>query len=266
LHTYAQNTPFAAGVKLSALPIVYLPEDVSVHFISPEPIQYVDISTKNIIGDIPVKNVLRIKLRDSLKTGVDAIVTIVGESFIAQYRVVLADAITGRDTRTDIDILPSDTRPLDIVGIGFSQPQLKTIALNLFCRKIDKSITQSKAFGIKGMVNHIYSAGDYFIIDLGLNNKTNLVYDIDSFRFKIDDKEVKKASNVQSVEIKPVYQLFDKPTFSKYYRNIFVFKKMSFPGNKVLHIELSEKQISGRVLSMNVSYKDLLNADTIPLQ
>jgi len=43
-----------------------------------------------------------------------------------------------------------------------------------------------------------------------------------------------------------------------------VFKKMTFPGNKLLHIELSEKQLSGRVITLGISYQDILNADTLP--
>jgi conjugative transposon TraN protein len=264
LHTYAQNTPFANGVKKTALPIIYLPDNVSVHFISPEPIQYVDISTKSIIGDLPLKNVLRIKEKDSLKTPVDAIVTIAGEKFIAQYHVISAGDITGRDVITDIDIQAADSRPLDIAGIGLSQPQLKNMALNLFCKKRGHEIEHTKAFGLYGSVYHIYAADDYFFIDLGYANNTNLVYDIDEFRFKIDDKKAIKAANSQSVEVQPEYVLFDNHAFKKYYRNIYVFKKMSFPGNKVLHIELSEKQLSGRIITLTVSYKDILDADIIP--
>jgi conjugative transposon TraN protein len=271
LNSSAQNSQLADGVKKIALPVVYLPENVSVHFISPEPIRYVDISTKNITGDLPLKNVLRIKQTGdttkkhfSSSAPEDAVITIAGEKYIAQYRVVFADAVTARDTRTDIEILPAQTRPLDISGIGFSQNQLKNMALNLFCREAGREKEHAKAFGINGALYHIYSAGDYIFLDLGFKNKTQVKYDIDEFRFKIDDKKVTKASNVQSVEIKPDFILFDTPIFKKCYRNIYVFKKISFPGNKVLHIELSEKQLSGRVITLTVSYQDVLDADIIP--
>jgi len=36
------------------LPVVYLPENLTIHFISPEPIQYVDISTRDLVGDLPL--------------------------------------------------------------------------------------------------------------------------------------------------------------------------------------------------------------------
>ena len=242
------------------LPEVHLPVKGDLHFISPEPIQYVDISDKNIEGDLPLPNVLRLRFKkDTCLT--DAIVTIAGEKFIAQYHLW---PVTSTENEK-IEIQPADMRPLDISGVGFSQPQLKTIALNLFCRSPGKAIEKTKAFGLKASLYHLYTAGDYIFIDLGYRNKTNLAYNIDEFRFKVDDKKVTKASNVQSVEVKPLFVLFDNPFFQKTYRNIIVLKKMSFPGNKLLHIELSEKQLSGRVITLNVSYKDVLDADTIPL-
>lgn len=261
---YAQNTPLADGVKKHELPIIYLPANVSVHFISPEPIQYVDISEKAIIGDLPLKNVLRIRLKDSVKHA-DAIITITGEKFIAQYHVISADTITGRDAVTEIPVNPVDTRPLDVAGIGLSQPQLKSLSLNLFCKRPGHPIEHTKAFGLKASLYHIYSAGDYIFLSLGYENNTNLKYDLDELRFKVDDKKITKATNVQSVEIKPEYVLFDNPAFQHSYRNIIVFKKMTFPGDKVLHIELNEKQLSGRVITLTISYKDVLDADTIPL-
>ena len=253
---------FAQDVKKRDLPIIHLPKNISVHFISPEPIQYVDISQKNIIGDLPLKNVLRIKLKDSVSSA-DAIVTITGEKFIAQYHVMSTDL--SQDAITEIAINPSDTKPLDISGIGLSQTQLKTLALNLFCKRTGHPIEHKKAFGLKASLYHIYSAGDYIFLSLGYENRTNLKYDLDELRFKIDDKKITKATNVQSLEIKPEYVLFDNPVFQHTYRNILVFKKVSFPGNKVLNIELSEKQISGRVITLSVSYKDVLEADTLPL-
>jgi len=242
------------------LPVVYLPENLTIHFISPEPIQYVDISTKDLNGDLPLKNVLRLKLRDSVKLFTGSVITVAGEKFIAQYQ--LLPGYPG--VATEINIKPDDMRPLDISGIGLSQNQLKGLSLSLVAKSPDKRMEKVKAFGIKGQLNHVYTVGDYIFLDIGYHNKTNLKYDIADFRFKVDDKKVTKAANNQSVEVKPDYVLFNTPAFSKNYRNIFVFKKMSFPGNKVLHAELSEKQLSGRIVTLSISYQDILDADTLP--
>lgn len=46
------------------------------------------------------------------------------------------------------------------------------------------------------------------------------------------------------------------------YRNVIVIKKLTFPNDKVPGIELSEKQISGRTISVNIDYGDVLSADS----
>ncbi|WDF77042.1 DUF4138 domain-containing protein [Mucilaginibacter sp. KACC 22773] len=242
------------------LPVVYLPDNLTIHFISPEPIRYVDISTKELAGDLPLKNVLRLKLRDSLQYFKGSVVTIAGEKFIAQYR--LLPGYPG--VPTEISIVPADMNPLDISGVGLSQNQLKALALSLIAKKPEQRMEKVKAFGIEGRLNHVYTVGDYIFLDIGYHNKTNLKYDIADLRFRIDDKKVTKAANNQSVEIRPEFVLFDSPAFSRNYRNIFVFKKMSFPGNKVLHTELSEKQLSGRIVTLTISYQDILDADILP--
>jgi conjugative transposon TraN protein len=239
---------------------VYLNPGFTMHFISPEPIGYVDISSKSMEGDLPLKNVLRLKFRDTARYFNDAIVTITGEKFIAQYRVV-----PGKECFVpQINIIPEDCFPLDISGVGLSQNQLRSLALDLFSRKAEKHLEKVSAFGIQGKLNHIYSAGDYLFLDISYHNKTNLKYDIEGLLFSVEDRKVTKASTVQSVALKPEFTLFNVPMFARYYRNIFVLRKLSFPGNKVLRVTLGEKQISGRLITLNISYKDVLSADILP--
>ena len=54
------------------LPELNMTEGVNIHFISPEPIQFVDLSTDELIGDLPSENIARIKItnkqeQDSVK-------------------------------------------------------------------------------------------------------------------------------------------------------------------------------------------------------
>lgn len=254
-------TLVAQSLFAQNLPAVFLPDYHTLHFISPEPIQYVDISSKSLEGDLPLKNVCRIKLRDTAKDFHDAIITIAGEKYIAQYHLFRGNNLSP----SEINIVPAETRPLDISGIGFSQNQLRKLSLDLFAQKPDKSLEKMKSFGIYARLNHIYSVGDDLFLDISYRNKTNLNYAIEDFTFTVDDKKVTKASNVQSVQIKPEFILFPVPSFSRSYRNIFVIKKLTFPGNKVLRIELREKQLSGRMITLEISYKDVLSADTLPL-
>lgn len=249
------------------LPLIDLPDNVSLHFISPEPIQYVDISTKSISGDLPIKNVLRIKrLADSVHASgnllSDAVVTVAGESFVAQFKVRYVPLVSGREYITRVEILPEHMKPLE-TGASLSNLQLEKLASSLLFKKIDKGIAHSKAFGIEGNINHLATFGDYIFVDLAYLNRTNLKFDTDEVRFKIEDEKITKATTVQAIEIKPELVLFKHPAFRRNFRNVYVFKKFSFPGHKVLKIELNEKQISGRVISLKLSYKDVLGADSL---
>ena len=111
-------------------------------------------------------------------------------------------------------------------------------------------------------LNNIYSVGDYFFIDFSIENRTNIRFDIDELRIKLADKKQSKATNSQIIELTPTLVLDQSKTFKHGYRNVIVLKKMTFPNDKVLSIELSEKQISGRTITLNIDYEDVLYADS----
>lgn len=111
-------------------------------------------------------------------------------------------------------------------------------------------------------LNNIYSVGDYFFIDFSITNKTNIRFDIDELRVKLADKKVSKATNNQIIELEPEMVLEQAKSFHHGYRNVIVVKKLTFPNDKILTIELSEKQISGRTIHLNIDYEDVLSADS----
>jgi conjugative transposon TraN protein len=256
------------STNIDSLPEINISVQTDIHFLSPEPIQYADISSHSIIGDMPVKNMLRIKLvPDSLRnlqtdcTGL-GVITIVGESFIAQYRLVFTNS-RGHEIPSSIAIQPEQCRALDFPGITLTTPDMKTYAMDILQRSEKSNIRKATAYGLTAHLNHVYTVGDHVFLDVVFQNKTNLPYDIDELRFKIEDKKINKATNVQSLEIKPEWQLYPQASFKREYHNIYVFKKVTFPDNKVLNVELSEKQVSGRTLTLQIKYGDLLKADNL---
>lgn len=255
--------------KKAELPIIYISDDLSVHFRSPEPVQYVDISTNNIIGDIPVENVVRIKyFPDSLEvnnfnSGDIGVITIVGQSFMAQYKAVYLPNSQSSSLSASIEILPSHMKPLDFPEITMTDYELKHYSYQLFLRKPTWNNVVSKGTGMEARLNNIYAMGDYIFLDISFKNKTNIKYDIDQLRFKIEDKKIVKATNVQEIEVEPVYTLHDQQYFKKNFRNIYVFKKFTYPNGKVLNVQLTEEQISGRKIELKIDYRDLLNADSL---
>ena len=111
-------------------------------------------------------------------------------------------------------------------------------------------------------LNNIYAVGDYFFIDFSIHNKTNIRFDIDQLRVKLADKKMSKATNAQIIEIKPAFVLEQNTSFRNGYRNVIVIKKLTFPNDKVLSIEMSEQQISGRNIQLQIDYEDVLSADS----
>jgi conjugative transposon TraN protein len=280
-YTFAQDQLHSKVYK-SALPEINITRDVNLHFRSPEPVQFVDLSTNRLIGDLPAENVVRIKIQqieeekhfvnDSLKKTVEipityfdnqelGIVTIVGQSFMAQYRLVFKEDDASQ-ILTNIEILPEDMQPLEYPDYQMSNAEFRKYSMMLINRKEDKSIRKNKDLGLVSRLNNVYTYGDYVFLDISFKNNTNLGYDIDKLKFNIDDKKIYKATNVQSIEIEPVFRLYDLKKFKKSYRNIFVFKKFTYPNNKVLNIRLIENQISGRTINLEVKYSDILQADT----
>lgn len=257
-----------AGTYRYELPCITMDSNTSLHIISPEPIRHVDISTHAVVGDLPEANVLRLKLLpDSVQGELGGrldnlgIVTVIGESFMAQYQLRIFQGAAGNNTVTSFNILPSHTRPLDS-PIDPTTPELRRHALSMLAHRKATSVRKAEHYGIRAELGRIYTVGDLVLLDITYRNTTNLPYDIDEMRFKIEDRKITKATNVQSIEIKPLWQLYPNAPFKKNYRNIYVLKKATFPANKVLNVELSEKQISGRTITLKIRYKDILNADT----
>ena len=238
------------------LKVIYVNKDVSTHFIAMEDIKYVDISVNDIVGDIPTGNSLRIK---PTKEGASGVITIVTERFFVQYMLVYSSDLAKAYTRFNIPY--ADLRSYMNPEVNLTKAQMYDYAHRMFISKNKFYDVSSKSNLMKIVLNNIYTLDKYFFIDISMINKTKIRYDIDQIRFKIEDKKQTKATNFQSIEILPLMQVNKNLVFKKNYRNIFVFEKFTFPDEKVLTIEISEKQISGRTITLRIDYADILHAD-----
>lgn len=264
---------------VDALPIIFMGKEVNIHIVSPEPIQFVDLSTNMLIGDLPSENIARIKVsqekteeeaeqtnateKKGLRSGNDiGVITVVGQSFIAQYRVIYQDE-QHTWLISHLHIKPEDMQPLEYPKYKYSNYELKRFALDIQAKKIKKPIRKKKDLKLSMCLNNVYVMDDYIFLDISINNLTNLPCNIDTMKFSIEDKKIYKATNNQSILLTPLFALnTEQHRIRKSYRNIFVFEKFTFPNSKILKIRLIEEQISGRVIDMKVNYSDVLEADT----
>jgi len=239
---------------------IYVNKDVTTHLIMSETIKLVDISTDNVVGNQVNDNIVRIKPDTVLADGeTAAIATVIGERHIAQYKLVYCSQSCFVHTRFTIPYC--DAQDYTNPDVQMSVAEMSRYAIRMYNAKRTVENIHSKKDKMKAWVNHICSAGDYFFIDFSLENKTKIPYDISEIRVKLEDKKQKKATNYQSIELTPEFMLNYNKHFKKHYRNVLVVKKLTFPEAKVLKIEVSENQISGRTIELNINYDDVLDAD-----
>jgi len=166
-----------------------------------------------------------------------------------------------KEAVTDKTILNIEKNAYHNPAVSLSTEDMYRIARNIWSSPAKWRDVKCKKNRMEMRLNNIYAVGDYFFIDYSVENKTNIRFDIDEIRVKLSDKKVSKATNTQTVELTPEMQLEERTSFKFGYRNVMVIKKMTFPNDKVLSIEMSEKQISGRTISLSIDYEDVLSAD-----
>ncbi len=253
----AQNTP-------RELELLTVNDQVTTVITASEPVRFVDISTDKVAGDQPLGNTVRLKPKYGADVNADgdilAIVTIITERYRVQYALIYTTRL--QEAVTEKTVLLSEITPYNNPAVSMSTEEMAR-----FARRIWDSPSRFRNVGAKRhhmdiRLNNIYSAGEYFFIDFSVENRTNIRFDIDQIRFKVEDKRQSRATNNQSVELSPAMILESGTSFLHGYRNVVVLRKLTFPNDKVLTIELSEKQISGRTITLSIDYEDVLHADS----
>lgn len=253
--------------KVSDNPIIYVNSDVTTHIIMPENIKLVDLSTDRIVGDQCADNMLRLKpVTDSLiiqsplmEGDFMGAVTLIGERHMAQYNLIYTN-IPGKSTSL-YKVQYATTDNYSNPEIPMTEGEMANYAWAISNTGRKFHTLRANANGINAQIYNIYSIGNYFFLDLVLENRTKIQYDIAQMRITLADKKETKATNSQTLELTPSFVLNKEKSFKKNYRQVIVLPKLTYPEEKVLTIEITEDQISGRVISIPIQYEDILHAD-----
>ena len=237
-------------------------EQVTTVIPASEPIRFVDISTEKVAGDQPIDNIIRLKPKEGGHEDgeVLAIVTIVTERYRTQYALLYTTRV--REAVTDKEIELRERDAYNNPAVSMSTAEMIRFARRIWNSPAKIRNVATKAHRMTMRLNNIYAVGDYFFIDFSVENRTNIRFDIDEIRVKLADKKLSKATNAQVIELTPTLVLERGKVFRHGYRNVIVVKKMTFPNDKILTIEMTEKQISGRNICLNIDYEDVLAADS----
>ena len=255
-------TRMGAQKTMDCMQLLTVNENITTVITASEPVRFVDISTDKIVGDQPINNTIRLKPKEGVEVNRDGdilgVVTIVTERYRSQYGLVYTSR--PEEAVTDKTILLDERTRYDNPAVSLSTEDMARYARRIWLSS-SRYHRKSKKHKVEMHLNDIYSVGEYFFLDFSVYNKTNIRFDIDQLKIKLQDKKKAKATTVQTIDLEPVFMLDRSQSFLHGYRNVIVIKKLTFPDDKILTIELSEKQISGRTISLTVKYSDVLSAD-----
>ena len=214
-----------------------------------------------VVGNQPGENIARIKpVRRGMHGEDMGVLSIVSERSLIQFNLRYVDDPLMATAR--YQCMPDD-------GVSYLNPAVDMPRKEMYeygwrimnsrNRFYNVSNTHNR---MKFRLNNIYTEGNYFFVDVTLLNRSNIKFDIEEIRVKLCDKRKVKNTNNQEIEIIPTMMINTDKSFKREYRNVIVLPKMTFPDEKVLTITVAEKQISGRTISLNIDYADVLHADS----
>jgi conjugative transposon TraN protein len=253
------------GIDQKNVVKITIPLNATTHFVSPEPIDYVDISTPTVQGDLSSDKVFRLRpVSDVLHSGDKFTVTVVTKSFIVVYELTAEKNTDKYDAVNVIKIDPNDGILLNQSDI-LSQQQCFDLATQTLKRGRNIHNVQASAYGIHMWLNGVYTYGDYILLDVGMKVNTKIPFTMKEMRFKLIDRKQMKATVSQEIELQPYYSLYpyQDTKFNGTFRNFFVFNKFTYPTAKFFNIAISETNNAGndgRHLEMNISYNQILKA------
>lgn len=225
--TLAQSTKDSAmkpmnsqiGIDSRNINSFTIPYQKTTHIVSPEPILYVDISSPNVEGDLPEKNIFRLKpyttTSETGKTiGIDEnfTVTIVTQTFITIYRLSFNRQETKKDSlqNTAFILLIDPTKAIQLNGYGkVPNSDFDRLSIRAMSNKRKVFHVAAKQNGMEFWLNNVYVIGDLMLFDMGAKNHTRLQYDLNGLNFKLVDRYGVNATVSQEIEIKPLYSYAD---------------------------------------------------------
>ena len=241
--------------------IVWVNHWVSTHFISPNPIEYIDLSTDNVLGDIPNKNIARIRPIQAFNPGQSDMgyITIVGNGFFQQYRLRYT---ASPDLATkSVRLNQSFENGLAHSHVSLSKSEVIELAKRVWHNKPTFYAVGSKKNLLEMRLNNLYVFGGYLFVDFQIENKTEIPLTIQQMDYSIEDKLGFKAANQQSIKVEPYLELLDDTFFNRFYRNIVVFHQFTLLDSKVFTIRVLEEGIIGRTIKLMINNRDILRAD-----
>lgn len=247
----------------------------TVHIIFPSAVKYVDLGSNWIIAGKAdgAENVIRVKATTEGFPGETNFSVICEDgsfySFNARYarepemlNIEMKDFLENEDT-TDF----SHTRMnIYFRELGNESPLLVKLIMQSIYKEDKREIRHlgCKRFGVQFLLKSIHAHNGLFYFHTETKNRSNVAFQTDFIKFKVVDKKVPKRTAIQERVLDPVrsYNEVLVTEGKGSVRTVYVVPQFTIPDDKVLVIELFEKD-GGRHQSVRVENADLVAAKQI---
>jgi conjugative transposon TraN protein len=263
-----QASTIVGNLNQNNVKTIFIDPTATVHFVCDEDISYVDLSTTDAVGELADNRIFKMKSNNPNNSGNSFVMTIVTAKRITVYKVMIGYPTDIRNSYL-VKVKPEDSYNYSNASTGTTAESYAALANKVYMKKgrnINNISTQ--AYDINFFIKNIYVKDDLIFFDMGVHNKSNLQYNVETIRFMIEDKEKVNSSIAQDLTIEPLYSVNPinektKPIIKGKYENTFVLPKFTYPNRKILHIEMTEGGISGRKSDLYVEYNQILAAETL---
>ena len=247
----------------------------TTHVIFPSEIVYVDLGDENLVAGLAdgAKNVLRVKSAvKSFKTETNLTV-ITDDGCFFTFNVKFAKEplllnIEMTDFIHDGEAVnrPNNAQEIFLERLGQESPMLLKLIMKSIYKQDKREIKHigSKRFGVQFILKSIYTNNGLLYFHTELKNTSNIAFDIDYISFKIVDKKVVKRTAIQEQVLEPLraQNYVTVVNGKKSERTVFALEKFTIPDDKLLVIEVAEKE-GGRNQSFVVENGDIVRANVI---
>ncbi len=122
----------------------------------------------------------------------------------------------------------------------------------------------TRKYGITVEVRGIYVHNDVIYIHTQIENETNISFEVDDRRFVVEDRRLAKRTAQQRTTLE-ILRVCNDPEVVRGHqrqRTVFALPKLTIPNDKVLRLEIFEKD-GARHQSVEISAKALLDAERL---
>lgn len=224
----------------------------TVHILFPSPVTYIDIGSMDILAGKAdgAENVVRVKaaVRNFAAETNLTVITEDGGFYTFDARYTENPAVSTLEIpasdRTAGNEAPPEGRVL-LQEVGREKPAtVKRMLSDIYRQnRQDTKGIRTKKYGIEVEVCGIYVSNDVIYIHTLIRNETNISFEVDCRRFVVADRKLAKRTAQQQTAV-DIIRVCNDPTIVRgrqQQRTVFALPKLTMPDDKVLLLEIVEK-------------------------